>query len=63
MPETISNSMGRFLVDRRDDLDAIKLECEMSDAEASLWLIARETLEAVEGLQERVAKLENPTGG
>jgi hypothetical protein len=58
----LTSPVRRFLVDRRDDLEVIKLGCEMSDAEASLWLIARETLEAVQGLQERVAKLENPTG-
>lgn len=50
--------LGTFLVDRRDDLDAIKLECEMSDAEAALWLIARGSLESIENLQKRVAALE-----
>ena len=52
----------QFLVDRRDDLEAIRLECEMSEAEAALWLIARETMEAVEKLQERVAFLERGDG-
>lgn len=50
---------GNFLEDRRDEIDAIRIECEMSEAEAALWIVTRESLEAIQSLQERVAALES----